>query len=62
MPCNSDYLEANGDEIESKRVAQCLRYVLNELQETVHSDIINASEDYYGSVNHLNEWVIRLPM
>lgn len=55
MPCKSDYLEASGQELESKRVCRHLIYLFGKTGETVPGWVLEAAEDYYGNVNRLNE-------
>lgn len=60
MPCNCDYLEPNDTEIESKRAAELLVYVLTKNKMTVENWIKEASNDIYGNSKKLNWLVVNL--
>lgn len=60
MPCNSDYLEANSAERESKRCAECIVYVMEFINKPCPEWITNASKSYYGDPCSLNEMVVLL--
>lgn len=55
MPCNSDYLNASGQELESVRVCTLIRYLFKCVVKAIPSWIIAASEEYYGNVGRLDE-------
>ena len=55
MPCQSDYLAASGQELESARVCKLLVYLYGFLKKSVPQWIKDASEDYYGNVQRLDE-------
>ena len=55
MPCNSDYLAASGQELESRRVCQLLVYVFTSTTQPVPEWVKEAAEDYYGNVRRLDE-------
>lgn len=55
MPCQSDYLEATGGELESQRVCQYIIYIFNKIGKDVPDWIVTAANYYYGNLNRLNE-------
>ncbi len=55
MPCKSDYLDASGQELESKRVCKLLIYAYEELIKGVPDWIRKSAGDYYGNVSRLDE-------
>ena len=55
MPCQSDYLAASGQELESRRVCNFLVYIHERLQRSVPTWISDAADDYYGNVSRLDE-------
>ena len=55
MPCNSDYLAASGQELESQRVCQLLAYLYGHVEKTVPDWVAKAADDYYGNVARLDE-------
>jgi hypothetical protein len=55
MPCNSDYLEASGQELESKRVCGLIVYLFGRLEKRVDPWIATAAEHYYGNLARLDE-------
>jgi hypothetical protein len=55
MPCQSDYLEASGQELESSRVCSLIRYLYKRIQKETPKWITKAANDYYGNVNRLDE-------
>jgi hypothetical protein len=55
MPCNSDYLAASGQELESVRVCGLIMYLYEKVGCEVPSWVIAAHENYYGNVNRLDE-------
>ena len=55
MPCQSDYLQASGQEMESQRVCGFLVYLYTGLGKKLPKWIVDASEDYYGNINRLDE-------
>ena len=55
MPCNSDYLAASGQELESKRVCGFLIYVFERLDKIVPWWVTSATKEYYGNVARLDE-------
>lgn len=62
MPCRSDYMEANGREIESQTVAKHLIYVFTKLKQTANitPEIKAASTDYYGNIKMVDVWTALL--
>jgi hypothetical protein len=65
MPCNSDYLEPDRHEIESRRVAQLICFINSHkdfkcFERGVSSWIINAAKEIYGNKARLNELVVML--
>ena len=55
MPCNSDYMAASGQELESKRVCEFIVYLRSKLNESAPGWVINAAVDYYGNISRLDE-------
>lgn len=55
MPCQSDYLAASGQELESARVCKLIVYLYRQLKKQVPEWIILASKEYYGNVRRLDE-------
>jgi hypothetical protein len=55
MPCQSDYLAASGQEMESKRVCECICYLYKKLSKDVPKWIIDAADNYYGNIHRLDE-------
>jgi hypothetical protein len=55
MPCQSDYLNPSGQELESQRVCQLLIYLYDKLSGDPPSWVIEAADDYYGNINRLDE-------
>lgn len=55
MPCNSDYMAASGQELESKRVCGLLVYLCGRINKPIPKWIFEAVEDYYGNVQRLDE-------
>ena len=55
MPCQSDYLAASGQELESKRVAELVIFLYGQVDKEVPSWIIAAAKDYYGNTRRLDE-------
>lgn len=55
MPCNSDYLAASGQELESRRVCKLIEYIYPFIGKEVPHWVHKASDDYYGNVNRLDE-------
>jgi len=55
MPCNSDYMAASGQELESKRVCELLVYVYECTGVKVPAWISKASADYYGNTQRIDE-------
>lgn len=55
MPCQSDYLAASGQELESKRVAQQIIYLFTQMKKQIPQWIKEAAGSYYGNVNRLDE-------
>jgi len=60
MPCQSDHMAANPREIESRAVANHLLYVLPIMGKDIPSGIKEASTDYYGNPQKLDEWTALL--
>ena len=52
MPCRSDYTEASGRELESRRVCRLLIYDYGAVR-PVPTWITKAADDYYGNLNRL---------
>jgi hypothetical protein len=55
MPCQSDYLAASGQELESSRVCRLLVYLMEATGQPCPEWVRAASKDYYGNVNRLDE-------
>ena len=55
MPCQSDYMNASGEELESKRVCEHILYLIKRMDNSVPKWISDAASDYYGNVNRLDE-------
>jgi len=55
MPCQSDYLAASGQEMESVRVCLLISYVCGMLKKEVPEWIVDAANNYYGNVGRLDE-------
>ena len=55
MPCMSDYQSPSGTELESRRVAQLLRYVLKATKQSVPSWVSKMADTYYGNTARLDE-------
>ncbi len=55
MPCESDYMAASGQELESKRVCRLLLYLGSKTKKVVPAWIALAAKDYYGNLNRLDE-------
>jgi len=55
MPCNSDYMAASGQELESKRVCECIVYLHRSIGRNVPKWIQLAADDYYGNVGRIDE-------
>lgn len=55
MPCQSDYLAAIGQELESQRVCRLLVYLHGRLQQSVPEWVTQAAADYYGNLSRLDE-------
>jgi len=55
MPCQSDYLAASGQELESVRVCKLISYLYDKIKKPIPSWIIAAAKEYYGNVNRLDE-------
>jgi len=55
MPCQSDYLAASGQELESIRVCTLLVYLKRKLNKVAPGWVIKAAGDYYGNVARLDE-------
>ena len=62
MPCVSDYMEPNTQEIESRAIAQLLIYVDSKLSTVnlVDQMVIRAAQDAYGAPAHINTLTNRL--
>lgn len=60
MPCNSDYLEPRGDEVESQRCAECLVYVFKSINIECPKWIEEASKNVYGNSNKIDILVVSL--
>ena len=60
MPCNSDYMAASGQELESKRVCKLLVYLYSKLSKSLPDWILEAADDYYGNVARLDEATMML--
>lgn len=55
MPCQSDYMQASGAELESRRVCKLLVYLLKCIDKNVPGWITDAWKNYYGNANRLDE-------
>ena len=55
MPCQSDYLEPSGRELESERVCELIIYLQNKMKKNTPEWIEKAAKDYYGNVARLDE-------
>lgn len=55
MPCQSDYLAASGQELESVRVCKLLKYLYGRLRKSIPTWVEKAAEEYYGNVARLDE-------
>ena len=51
----SDYLEASGQELESKRVCQLLAYLYEKVDKSVPEWVKKAADNYYGNLDRLDE-------
>jgi len=60
MPCNSDYMNPNAAELNSKKTAQNLVYTLTSIGHTPAARYATAAEDYYGNPSILNEMTVLL--
>lgn len=61
MPCDCKHLDANAREIESRRVAQLIAYVLKASgkSDKITRELSRGAE-YYGNPAKLNEWTAYL--
>ena len=55
MPCQSDYMAASGQELESKRVCGLLSYIYHKADKPLPEWIAKAKDHYYGNVSRLDE-------
>jgi len=55
MPCQSDYLEVSGQELESKRVCELIIYLQEKMKKKTPEWIVKAAKDYYGNLARLDE-------
>ena len=55
MPCQSDYPERSGQELESQRVCLLILYLFGKLQKEVPEWIKDASLAYCGNLDRLDE-------
>lgn len=55
MPCQSDYIAASGQELESGRVCRLLLYLHIKIGKESPDWVKKASEDYYGNLARLDE-------
>jgi hypothetical protein len=60
MPCNSDYLERDHYEAQSRLACECLDYALGALGKPVPAWITAAAGNYYGNPAKLNEATVML--
>ena len=60
MPCNSDYMEPNAIEKNTKQTAQNLVYVYKSLGKDIPKAYKEAAESYYPNTKLLNEMVVHL--
>lgn len=60
MPCQCDYMQANEREIESKRVAQLLCYILPLVDRRTDPEIRKAAKEYYGNRKFVDAWTKEL--
>lgn len=49
MPCNSEYMNPNAQEAESKKVAGLIGYANQKLGETPDPSVVAIAENYYGA-------------
>lgn len=49
MPCNSEYMNPNAQEAESKKVAGLIVYANQKLGETPAPSVVTIAEEYYGA-------------
>lgn len=49
MPCNSEYMNPNAQEAESKKVAGLIVYANQKLGETPDPSIVSIADNYYGA-------------
>lgn len=54
MPCNSQYLEANAREVESRKVAELLVFVLDEYYSEEIPRFVTGALGYYGDPENLD--------
>ena len=55
MPCNCDYLNASGKELESIRVCKLLDYLQERIGIETPTWVKKAAANYYGNVDRLDE-------
>lgn len=55
MPCNSDYMNPTGRELEFRRVANLLMYVRSQLNRGISGDLIRTSENAYADLDFTAE-------
>lgn len=60
MPCQSDYLAASGQELESKRVCGFIIYLCEKLSLGPPTWVKEAADEYYGNVARLDEATVLL--
>ena len=60
MPCNSDHMEPNRHEAESKLACQLLAYALPLAGQALPSWIAAGAKDYYGAPRRLKEATVML--
>ena len=55
MPCNCDYMQASGQELESKRVCELIVYLFSRIGKDIPQWVLTASEEYYGNRSRIDE-------
>ena len=55
MPCESDYLAASGQELESVRVCELIIYLYGKIGRPIAVWIDKSAKEYYGNVHRLDE-------
>lgn len=60
MPCNSDYMHPNDQEINSKLIANYIIYLSTKLGISIDDAVNKASKEYYGNPGKLNDFTVLL--